>query len=70
MYIFPIGLNVLSEFLAGILIPGDPIGNVTFKVYGYISQSQAISLLGNLKLGHYMKVFINEILCFFFVYLY
>lgn len=39
------------------IMPGDPIANVTFKVYGYIGQSQAISLLGSLKLGHYMKVY-------------
>ncbi len=61
MYIFIstyiIGLNVFSEFIAGMIIPGNPIGNVTFKVYGYISQSQAIYLLGSLKLGHYMKVY-------------
>ncbi len=40
-------------------MPGNPIGNVTFKVYGYIAQSQAIYLLGALKLGHYMKVYYN-----------
>jgi hypothetical protein len=47
----------LSEFIAGVIIPGNPIGNVTFKVYAHISQSQAIHLLSNLKLGHYMKVY-------------
>jgi hypothetical protein len=55
--LYSIGLNVLSEFIAGVIIPGNPIGNVTFKVYAYISQSQAIFLLANLKLGHYMKVY-------------
>jgi hypothetical protein len=39
------------------IIPGNPIGNATFKIYGYIGQSQAIYLLGSLKLGHYMKVY-------------
>jgi hypothetical protein len=38
-------------------MPGDPIGNVTFKIYGYITQSQALVFISNLKLGHYMKVY-------------
>ncbi|UJR28088.1 hypothetical protein I4U23_009344 [Adineta vaga] len=51
-----LGINVIAEFIAGIMISGDPIGNVTFKIYAYGSQSQAISLLSNLKFGHYMKI--------------
>lgn len=27
-----IGLNVITEFIAGLLLPGQPIANVTFKV--------------------------------------
>ena len=27
-----IGLNVITEFIAGFLLPGKPIANVTFKV--------------------------------------
>jgi len=57
IFIYTIGLNVFSEFIAGMIIPGNPIGNATFKIYGYIGQSQAIYLLGSLKLGHYMKVY-------------
>jgi hypothetical protein len=37
-------------------MPGDPLANVTFKTYGYISQYQALLLVSDLKLGHYMKV--------------
>lgn len=51
-----IGLNVITEFVAGIVIPGDPLGNVTFKTYGYITQYQALLLISDLKLGHYMKI--------------
>ncbi|CAF0901657.1 unnamed protein product [Adineta ricciae] len=50
------GINVVSEFIAGILIPGKPIANIVFKAYAYGSQIQAISLLENLKYGHYMKI--------------
>ncbi|CAF3444181.1 unnamed protein product [Rotaria socialis] len=51
-----IGLNVITEFVAGIVIPGDPLANVTFKTYGYITQYQALLLISDLKLGHYMKI--------------
>lgn len=27
-----------------------------FKTYGYITMSQALSFVGDLKFGHYMKV--------------
>ncbi|KAJ9099235.1 hypothetical protein QFC21_004115 [Naganishia friedmannii] len=50
------GLNVLTEWIAGILLPGKPIANVTFKCMGYMSMSQAINLLSDQKLGHYMHV--------------
>ena len=40
----------------GYILPGKPIANVCFKVYGYISMSQAVSFLSDFKLGHYMKI--------------
>lgn len=46
-------------------MPGDPLANVTFKTYGYITQYQALLLISDLKLGHYMKVFIS--ILFFFL---
>ncbi|WRT69105.1 OPT family small oligopeptide transporter [Kwoniella shivajii] len=51
-----IGLNVLTEFVAGILMPGKPIGNVTFKCYGYMAMSQALGLTADLKLGWYTSI--------------
>ncbi|CAF3366692.1 unnamed protein product [Rotaria socialis] len=51
-----IGVNVITEFVAGIVMPGDPLANVTFKTYGYITQYQALLLISDLKLGHYMKI--------------
>ncbi|KAK8844104.1 OPT family small oligopeptide transporter [Kwoniella newhampshirensis] len=51
-----IGLNVLTEFVAGVLMPGKPIGNVTFKCYGYMAMSQALALTEDLKLGWYTSI--------------
>ena len=51
-----IGLNVLTEFVAGLLMPGKPIGNVTFKCFGYIAMSQALNLTSDLKLGWYTSI--------------
>jgi hypothetical protein len=31
-----IGLNVITEFVAAYALPGKPIANMTFKVYGYM----------------------------------
>ncbi|KNA12697.1 hypothetical protein SOVF_123590 [Spinacia oleracea] len=50
------GLNIISEYIMGLILPGKPIANVCFKVYGYMSMSQAISFLSDFKLGHYMKI--------------
>ncbi|CAK9145092.1 unnamed protein product [Ilex paraguariensis] len=50
------GLNVITELIIGYLYPGKPLANVTFKTYGYISMSQAITFLNDFKLGHYMKI--------------
>nr|ODN90504.1 OPT family small oligopeptide transporter [Cryptococcus depauperatus CBS 7841] len=57
-----IGLNVLTEFVAGVLMPGKPIGNITFKCYGckysmpYMAMSQALALTADLKLGWYTSI--------------
>ena len=40
----------------GYILPGKPLANVCFKVYGYMSMSQAVAFLADFKLGHYMKV--------------
>jgi len=50
------GLNVVTEYVIGYLLPGHAIANVTFKTYGYIVNSQAVSFVSDLKLGHYMKI--------------
>ncbi|CAL5438548.1 unnamed protein product [Camellia sinensis] len=50
------GLNIITEYVMGIIYPGRPIADVCFKVYGYMSMSQAVSFLSDFKLGHYMKI--------------
>ncbi|CAG8483621.1 21933_t:CDS:10 [Gigaspora margarita] len=51
-----IGVNVITEFVCGFMLPGRPIANVYFKSYGYTSLSQCLLFVQDLKLGHYMKV--------------
>ncbi|BGP25943.1 hypothetical protein JCM10295v2_004886 [Rhodotorula toruloides] len=51
-----IGLNVLTEFIAGFIWPGKPIANICFKVYGYMCMLQSLDLTSDMKLGLYMHV--------------
>lgn len=51
-----IGINVLTEFIVGYIIPGHPLAVMMFKNYGYLCMSQALYFIQDLKLGHYMKV--------------
>jgi hypothetical protein len=39
----------------GLICPGRPIANASFKVYGYMYMYQAVSFLNDFKLGHCMK---------------
>ncbi|KAG0202946.1 hypothetical protein BGX28_004699 [Mortierella sp. GBA30] len=50
------GLNVITELIIGYILPGKPIANMTFKCYGYMAMYQCNLLMGDLKLGHYMKI--------------
>ncbi|KAH9311294.1 hypothetical protein KI387_026329, partial [Taxus chinensis] len=50
------GLNVITEYIIGYIYPGRPVANICFKVYGYISMTQALTFLQDFKLGHYMKI--------------
>ncbi|CAH9123430.1 unnamed protein product [Cuscuta epithymum] len=50
------GLNVITEYIIGYAYPGRPVANMCFKVYGYISMSQALTFVADFKLGHYMKI--------------
>ncbi|KAG0240841.1 hypothetical protein BGW41_006596 [Actinomortierella wolfii] len=50
------GLNIVTEYVIGYIMPGHPIANVTFKTYGYIVNTQALAFVQDLKLGHYLKI--------------
>ncbi|KAJ3409403.1 hypothetical protein HDV05_004461 [Chytridiales sp. JEL 0842] len=49
-------LNVITEFVIGLLIPGDTIGVMTFKSLGTNNLIQALTLVSDLKLGHYLHI--------------
>lgn len=51
-----LGLNVLTEFIIGYMLPGRPLAMMMFKNYGYICMAQALYFAQDLKMGHYMKV--------------
>ncbi|EDR06311.1 oligopeptide transporter [Laccaria bicolor S238N-H82] len=51
-----VGLNVITELIAGFMMPGNPTANMIFKTYGYITMAQALQFTADFKLGHYMKV--------------
>lgn len=51
-----LGLNVLTEFVIGYMVPGRPVAMMMFKTYGYICMGQALYFAQDLKMGHYMKV--------------
>ncbi|OVA02186.1 Oligopeptide transporter [Macleaya cordata] len=51
-----LGYDIIAEFIIGYVLPGKPIANLLFKIYGRISTVHALSFLSDLKLGHYMKI--------------
>ncbi|CAG8734673.1 11977_t:CDS:10 [Gigaspora margarita] len=51
-----IGLSVITEMVCGFILPGQPLANLYFKTYGYMSLYQCLLFIQDLKLGHYMKV--------------
>lgn len=51
-----LGLNVLTEFMVGYMLPGRPLAMMMFKTFGYITMTQALSFVQDMKLGYYLKV--------------
>ncbi|OAJ40207.1 OPT family small oligopeptide transporter [Batrachochytrium dendrobatidis JEL423] len=51
-----LGLNILTELLMGLMIPGQTIQVMTFKSYGYNIMIQALALSSDLKIGHYLHI--------------
>ncbi|CAI9087120.1 OLC1v1021112C1 [Oldenlandia corymbosa var. corymbosa] len=50
------GYDIVAQLMIGYLLPGKPIANLLFKVYGKASILHALTFLSDLKLGHYMKI--------------
>lgn len=50
------GYDIIAQFIIGYVLPGQPIANLIFKIYGRISTVHALSFLSDLKLGQYMKI--------------
>ncbi|KAI8852066.1 OPT oligopeptide transporter protein-domain-containing protein [Chytridium lagenaria] len=51
-----IGLNVMSEFLIGLILPGRTAAVMSFKTLSFMAMAQGLFLVADLKLGHYMKI--------------
>ena len=51
-----IGLNVITEFVAGYIWPGRPIANTLVKIYGYMAMVKGMLFVQDLKMGVYMKI--------------
>ncbi|KAI9346046.1 OPT oligopeptide transporter protein-domain-containing protein [Zopfochytrium polystomum] len=51
-----IALNVMSEFLIGVILPGRIAGVMAFKTFSYMAMYQGLLLVSDLKLGHYLKI--------------
>jgi len=49
-------IEVMIQMLGGALVPGKPVANMYFTVYGYNPVVQALALLKDLKLGQYCKI--------------
>jgi OPT family small oligopeptide transporter len=49
-------MNVISQFVIGMVYPGYPLVSMAFKSLTFLVSSQCLNLLSDLKLGHYLKV--------------
>lgn len=49
-------ISVLSEMIMGYILPGKPVANIVFRVYGSSNLFHTIQFLSDFKLGHYMKI--------------
>ncbi|PWN27910.1 OPT-domain-containing protein [Jaminaea rosea] len=51
-----IGVNLVSELVAGYALPSKSLPNMMVKLYSQVGLTQGFLCSQNLKLGHYMKV--------------
>ncbi|KKY31697.1 putative opt oligopeptide transporter [Diaporthe ampelina] len=51
-----IATNNLSKMLAGLMLPGRPVGNMYFAAWSHNVISNAVTLCNDLKMGEYLKI--------------
>ncbi|ORX37672.1 OPT oligopeptide transporter [Kockovaella imperatae] len=51
-----VATNQLMKMLAGIIIPGRPLGNLYFTAWSHSVIAQSLNLAGDMKLGVYLKI--------------
>ncbi|KYK55786.1 hypothetical protein DCS_07750 [Drechmeria coniospora] len=49
-------LNVLAEFIGGMIVEGNALAMNFFKSYGYVTCAHALSFANDLKIAHYVKI--------------
>ncbi|KAL7747471.1 OPT superfamily [Sorochytrium milnesiophthora] len=52
----PLYMNVISELVIGCMYPGHPVVMMAFKCFSVTVSQATLTLLQDLKIGHYMKV--------------
>ncbi|KAJ1914080.1 hypothetical protein H4219_004934 [Mycoemilia scoparia] len=57
-------ISMITEWVMGAILPGRPVANLVFKNYGTVTVQQALALVQDLKLGHYMKIPPRELFVF------
>ncbi|KAJ3340337.1 hypothetical protein HDU91_000875, partial [Kappamyces sp. JEL0680] len=50
------GLNILTQIMAGLMVPGQTVAVAGFKSMGYDIVIQSLNLTSDLKIGHYMHI--------------
>lgn len=51
-----VGLNIITELVAGYIFPGRPLANMMVKLYGFIPMRQGLDFSRDLKIAQYMKI--------------
>lgn len=51
-----VGLNIITELVAGYIWPGKPLANMMVKLYGFIPMRQGLDFSRDLKIAQYMKI--------------
>ncbi|KAF8707703.1 oligopeptide transporter, partial [Rhizoctonia solani] len=63
-----VGLNVITELIVGYMLPGKPVAMMIFKTFGYITMTQALAFVSDLKvpprLMYLSQVIASLVSCF------